>query len=134
MKSIRGDFLTAEATVAVTGVLGSLFGPHKHAWAATKSFSVMHSDTEWRAQLTPRQYAMRQPLGNAIGTNQNRSDGMVRPEVHCRYAEVIWGMSSMMDHRHGATLLYERAAAELYTRVRMMSASHLNSQDTKPCR
>jgi len=58
MKSTRRLFLAAGGGAALAGMLGVLAGPRGQALAAEETFAVMHSDAEWRALLTPAQYAV----------------------------------------------------------------------------
>ncbi|MBO1114113.1 peptide-methionine (R)-S-oxide reductase MsrB [Bordetella petrii] len=58
MKTTRRLFLAAGGGAALAGMLGVLASPRGQARAAEEAFSVMHSDAEWRALLTPAQYAV----------------------------------------------------------------------------
>lgn len=57
MKPTRRLFLAASGGAALAGMLAALASPRGQARAA-QTFAVMHSDAEWRALLTPTQYAV----------------------------------------------------------------------------
>jgi len=58
MKSTRRFFLLAAGGAALTGTLGALAGPRGQNQMTTEAFAVSHTDAEWRALLTPTQYAV----------------------------------------------------------------------------
>ncbi|CAM4123723.1 peptide-methionine (R)-S-oxide reductase MsrB [Bordetella muralis] len=76
MKSTRRFFLTAGGNAALAAALYTLTGPSALARAEPENFAVMHSDAEWRALLTPMQYAV------------------------LRHAETEQPYSSPLDHEH----------------------------------
>lgn len=63
MKSTRRLFLFAAGGAALTGTLGALAGPRGRDQHAAETFAVSHSDAEWRALLTPTQYAVLRQAG-----------------------------------------------------------------------
>ena len=58
MKSSRRLFLFTAGGAALAGTLSALAAPRGQSQMTSAAFAVNHTDAEWRALLTPAQYAV----------------------------------------------------------------------------